>query len=72
MPRRQDPDDVPYAWPAPLEQQVAESVSKSLSNLRVNCLDCLLLHSPLPTHTETMRVWRAMEARVATPPGLQP
>eukprot|EP00908_Phaeocystis_cordata_P007659 Transcript_18312.p2 GENE.Transcript_18312~~Transcript_18312.p2 ORF type:complete len:332 (-),score=134.91 Transcript_18312:938-1861(-) len=61
----QDPDRLPYKWPAPLEQQVAESVSCSLSNLRVSCLDCLLLHSPLPTHTETMRVWRAMEKSVA-------
>ena len=62
----QDPDNLPYAWPAPLEQQVAESVATSLANLRTSYLDCLLLHSPLPTHAETMRVWRAMEARVAS------
>ena len=45
---------------------MAESVATSLANLRVSYLDCLLLHSPLPTHAETMRVWRAMEARVAS------
>lgn len=61
----QDPDNVPYKWPAPLEQQVAESVAASLSNLRVSHLDCLLLHSPLPTHGDTMKVWRAMEQSVA-------
>lgn len=60
----QDPKQLPYEQFAPLEQQVAESVAASKRNLRVECVDCLLLHSPLPTHRDTMRVWRAMEKAV--------
>lgn len=60
----QDPKNVPYEQFAPLEQQVAESVAASKRNLRVETVDCLLLHSPLPTHRDTMRVWRAMEKAV--------
>jgi len=60
----QDPADVPYDPSAPLEEQVKQSVATSLRNLRTEYIDCLLVHSPLPTHAETMRVWRQLERHV--------
>jgi diketogulonate reductase-like aldo/keto reductase len=57
----QDPEQTPYDRDAPLEEQVKQSVAASLRNLRTTHIDCLVLHSPLPTHAETLRVWRAME-----------
>ena len=62
----QDPDRVPYDSGAMLEEQVKQSVQASLRNLRTTYVDCLLLHSPLPTHGDTMRVWRSMEQHVAS------
>ncbi len=60
----QDPDHVPYDRGAPLPRQVAQSVVKSLENLKTDYLDCVLLHSPLPTMTQTLAAWRALEAFV--------
>jgi diketogulonate reductase-like aldo/keto reductase len=60
----QDPDRIPYDPAAPLEQQVAQSFAASLSNLRTDYLDALVLHSPLATGRETLQVWRAMESLV--------
>ena len=62
----QDPQRVPYDTEAPLEEQVHQSVKASLCNLRTSYIDCLILHSPLPTYEETFRVWRAMESHVAS------
>jgi len=56
---------VPYDAEASLAVQVRQSVQRSLKNLRVEWLDCLVLHSPLPSHVETMTAWRAMEAEVS-------
>lgn len=61
----QDPEQTPYDRDAPLEEQVKQSVAASLRNLRTTHIDCLVLHSPLPTHAETLRVWRAVEKHVA-------
>ena len=55
---------MPYDADAPLEEQVRQSVAASLRNLRTTYVDCLVLHSPLPSHGETMRAWRAMERHV--------
>jgi len=60
----QDPARVPYDPRARLPEQVAESVKCSLANLGVDCLDALVLHSPLRTFVDTMLVWRALEAAV--------
>ncbi len=57
----QDPDNVPYDPTAPIELQVAQSFERSLDNLQTGYLDCLVLHSPLSTHEQTMDAWRAME-----------
>jgi diketogulonate reductase-like aldo/keto reductase len=62
----QDPDQVPYDREAPLPHQVAQSVAKSLTNLQTDYLDCVLLHSPMPTMTQTQAAWRALEAFVDT------
>jgi diketogulonate reductase-like aldo/keto reductase len=60
----QDPNRIPYDPKAPLPLQVAQSVAISLKNLQTNYLDCVLLHSPMPTMTQTMAVWRALETLV--------
>lgn len=61
----QDPGRIPYDARAPLEQQLAQSLDASLQNLQTNYLDCLVLHSPLPTEAQTLRAWRALEALVS-------
>jgi diketogulonate reductase-like aldo/keto reductase len=58
----QDPDRIPYDREAPLPRQVAQSVAVSLKNLQTDYLDCVLLHSPMPTMTQTQSAWRALEA----------
>jgi diketogulonate reductase-like aldo/keto reductase len=60
----QDPDRVPYDPNAPPADQVAQSISASLENLRTGYLDCVLLHSPMPSRAETDLVWRALESFV--------
>lgn len=57
----QDPNNIPYDPSLPLSEQVLKSAYTSLKNLNVEYLDALLLHSPLPTHHQTMQVWRSME-----------
>jgi len=60
----QDPASIPYDPQAPLEEQVRQSVLRSLSNLHTPFVDSLLLHSPLGSHAQTMRVWQALEEAV--------
>lgn len=60
----QDPARIPYDPSAPLAEQVAQSFAASLSNLRTDYLDGLVLHSPLVTGHETLEAWRAMESLV--------
>jgi len=62
----QDPKRIPYDSKAPLPQQVAQSVAVSLKNLQTDYLDCVLLHSPMPTTTQDLTVWRALETFVDT------
>jgi diketogulonate reductase-like aldo/keto reductase len=62
----QDPDRIPYDRDVSLPVQVAESVVISLKNLQTDYLDCVLLHSPMPTPTQTQAVWRALETLVDT------
>jgi diketogulonate reductase-like aldo/keto reductase len=62
----QDPNRIPYDPKAPLPHQVFQSVAKSLKNLQTNYLDCVLLHSPMPTMTQNLTVWRALETLVDT------
>jgi diketogulonate reductase-like aldo/keto reductase len=60
----QDPMRIPYDPGAPLAEQVAQSFAASLRHLRTDYLDCLVLHSPLPTAEQTRSVWRAFESLV--------
>jgi diketogulonate reductase-like aldo/keto reductase len=60
----QDPGRIPYDPTASLEEQLAQSFAVSLRNLQTDYLDCLILHSPLPTPKQTLQVWRAIEALV--------
>ncbi|MEM6959434.1 MAG: aldo/keto reductase, partial [Myxococcota bacterium] len=59
-----DPARIPYDPRAPLAEQVAQSIERSRTNLPVETLDGLVLHSPLETFADTMTVWRALEAAV--------
>jgi diketogulonate reductase-like aldo/keto reductase len=58
----QDPKRVPYDPKAPLADQVAQSIAASLKNLQTEYLDCVLLHSPMPTMAQTQSVWRTLES----------
>jgi diketogulonate reductase-like aldo/keto reductase len=60
----QDPHRIPYDPKAPLALQVKQSFAASLRNLQTDYLDCLVLHSPLPTVQQTLEVWSAIEAIV--------
>lgn len=57
----QDPVQIPYDPNAELGEQVAQSFQASLNNLQISYLDCLILHSPLASHKQTMAAWQAME-----------
>lgn len=57
----QDPDRLPYDPRANLADQVAQSCHASLTNLQTDYLDCLVLHSPLATPSQTRTAWQAME-----------
>ena len=63
--RGQDPSNIPYDPTLPLQQQVKQSVAKSLANLKTTYIDSLVLHSPMHSHGETMLVWKTLEAEVA-------
>lgn len=62
---------MPYDPSTPLDVQIHTSVASSLKNLRSDdksmedsYVDCLLLHSPLPTIQATLEAWRVLEAYV--------
>jgi diketogulonate reductase-like aldo/keto reductase len=64
---------MPYDPEAPLEEQIHTSVASSLKNLRheaesedTSYVDCLLLHSPLPTVEQTLQAWKLLESYVPT------
>jgi len=61
----QDPKNMPYSASSPLEERLHTSLASSFTNLRTSpsgnseetYLDCLVLHSPLPTLAETHLAW---------------
>jgi diketogulonate reductase-like aldo/keto reductase len=65
-PSGQDPNRIPYDPKASLVEQIAQSVAASLKNLQTDYLDCVLLHSPMPTVTQTQSAWRTLETFVDT------
>lgn len=66
----QDPAKMPYDPKKSIIEQVNASVASSLKNLRHSenaadsYIDCLVLHSPLPSMAQTQEAWRAMESHV--------
>jgi diketogulonate reductase-like aldo/keto reductase len=60
----QDPQRIPYDPRGSLPDQVAQSFAASLRNLQTDYVDCLVLHSPLPTAELTRSVWQAFESLV--------
>ena len=70
-PAGQDLNNMPYHPLDPLDVQVHTSVASSLLNLlpgedlnERSYVDCLLLHSPLPTVEQTMEAWQLLESYV--------
>lgn len=69
-----DPSIYPYDTFASLEEQVAQSVEASLRHFTFTTrdsnepqptyIDSLLIHSPLATLSENLRVWRVLEGYV--------
>ena len=62
---------MPYHPLDPLDVQIHTSVASSLLNLRPwedskegSYVDCLLLHSPLPTIEQTIEAWQLLESYV--------
>ncbi|EPS34995.1 hypothetical protein PDE_09960 [Penicillium oxalicum 114-2] len=69
----QDLDNIPYDARASVTEQVHASVKSSLSNLRHSSdpgtaadayIDTMVIHSPLPTISETKEAWHALESYV--------
>jgi diketogulonate reductase-like aldo/keto reductase len=61
---------MPYDPSLPVAEQVRTSVASSLYNFRPSTvdhtpdeayLDCVVLHSPLPTLAQTLEAWKALE-----------
>lgn len=62
----QDPSNIPYDKNLPLQDQVKQSVQKSLTELQSSYIDSLLLHSPFSSIEDTLIVWKQFEEIVAT------
>ncbi|KAI7363512.1 Aldo/keto reductase [Hortaea werneckii] len=68
----QDPTKMPYDPKASITDQVTASVASSLRNFgslgeeahNPSYIDCLVLHSPFPSSSQTDEAWRAMETHV--------
>ena len=60
----QDKNRLPYDIRASLEDQVKQSLAASLRNLRTDYIDSLVLHSPMDSLEDTLRVWRVFESFV--------
>ncbi|GFZ48552.1 hypothetical protein JCM24511_06300, partial [Saitozyma sp. JCM 24511] len=56
---------LPYNPALPVTQQVSQSIQKSLSNLGVEYIDSVILHSPLNTREQTLEAYRSLEAAVS-------
>ncbi|KAK3623953.1 hypothetical protein LTR56_021314 [Elasticomyces elasticus] len=67
----QDPSKMPYDATTSITEQVHASIASSLQHLDSTAerpeevyIDCLVLHSPLPTQSQTREAWQAMESHV--------
>jgi diketogulonate reductase-like aldo/keto reductase len=57
----QDPNNIPYDKSAELTEQVKQSLKKSLENLKTDYIDSLVMHSPMRTFDNTLKVWKCFE-----------
>lgn len=57
----QDPQKIPYDKTADLADQVRQSFQTSLKNLQTTYIDSLVMHSPMRTIADTIKVWRVFE-----------
>jgi diketogulonate reductase-like aldo/keto reductase len=68
----QDENDMPYDLAADLETQIRQSVESSLQRFsfdggpggEVSYIDCVVLHTQMPTIEETLRAWAVLESFV--------
>jgi len=71
-PSGQDPNNMPYDSTSPLEEQIINTLSSSLTNLtfpftiQEPYIDSLILHSPLPTTELTLQAWSTLASYVPT------
>ncbi|KAK0122148.1 hypothetical protein ONS95_010409 [Cadophora gregata] len=71
-PSGQDPNNMPYDPTSPLEEQIINTLSSSLTNLtfpftiQEPYIDSLVLHSPLPTSALTLQAWSTLASYVPT------
>lgn len=70
-PSVQEPSNCPYPLDAAIEEQVRISIENSLRNLRhiddeseEIYIDTLILHSPYPDFSDTLKAWRIFESYV--------
>jgi diketogulonate reductase-like aldo/keto reductase len=69
-PSGQDPKNMPYSLSQSLEERIHTSIASSLKNFQTssnpedNYLDCLVLHSPLPSIGETQKAWQIFSTYV--------
>lgn len=57
----QDPNKIPYDPMAPLAERVHQSLTVSLTNLRTDYLNSLVMHGPERTIQDTLAVWKEFE-----------
>jgi diketogulonate reductase-like aldo/keto reductase len=60
----QDPSRIPYEKDAPLEDQLKQSLRKSLEQLQTDYLDSLVMHGPEDTREDLLALWRVFESFV--------
>lgn len=60
----QDPERLPYYRDAKLEEQVRQSLEKSLQNLQTTYIDSYVMHGPEDSWEKTLLVWSVMESFV--------
>ncbi|RDW83115.1 hypothetical protein BP5796_04606 [Coleophoma crateriformis] len=66
----QDKDNMPYSIAQSIPERVHSSVASSLANLNTSSnaedsyIDCLVLHSPMPSLPETYEVWKTLSGYV--------
>ncbi|KAI1424035.1 putative aldo-keto reductase [Xylaria sp. FL1777] len=61
-----DPDKIPFDEHKDIHGQIVESVHQTLDNLKVDCLDALILHIPFEKEEDNFIAWKTLESFVPT------